>query len=112
MMSADIFFAIVFLTVAVTRLFLYVRPPAPGPRIYGFRIHHYVYGLFGIAVGIIGGMPIVYAVGVGLFVDELALILMRGDTHEENYSTPALVGTALFVCLVFLLRDYLILPFQ
>ena len=112
MISADIFFAIVFLTVAVTRIFLYVRPPAPGPVIYGFRIHHYVYGLIAIVIGIIGGIPILYAVGVGLFVDELALILMRGDTHEENYSVPVLVGTVLFVFLVFLLRDYLILPFQ
>lgn len=111
-MAADIFFAIVFLTVAVTRFFLYVWPPAPGPVISGFRIHHYVYGLIAIGVGLIGGMPIVYAIGVGLLVDELALILMRGDTHEENYSTLALLGTALFVWVVFLLRDYLILPFQ
>jgi len=49
-----------------------------------------------------------FAIGLGLFVDELAYLLLRGKTHRDNYSFPSLLGTALFVLFIFLVRAKLI----
>ena len=70
-----------------------------------------MYGIVGILFGLIIHSVIIYAIGLGLFVDELAYLLMRGKTHEDNYSKISLLGTAVFVIIVFLFKNYLILFF-
>lgn len=108
-MTVD-FFLIFATTVLITRVYLYFRPTA-SPTIHGFRLHHYMYGLVLIVIGLIVQWLPLYAIGLGLFVDELAFILLRGKTHGDNYSWKSLAGTVLFVIAVFLLRDFFILPF-
>ena len=56
-------------------------------------------------------MPL-YAVGIGLFIDELTFVLTGGRTHQDNYSCISLVGTAILVGLIFALRGYLARPFE
>ena len=104
------FFPIFSATVAITRLFLFYYP-TPSPKIKGFQLHHYVYGIIGMSLGVFFDSIIVYAVGLGLFVDELTYIMIRGKGHEDNYSKISVVGTFVFVCLAFPFRDYLISPF-
>jgi len=70
-----------------------------------------MYGAMLVIFGIIIHSLVVYAIGLALFVDELAFLLLRGKTHADNYSWQSLVGTTLFVVLVFLAREYLVLPF-
>ena len=70
-----------------------------------------MYGIVGILFGLIIHSVIISAIGLGLFVDELAYLLMRGKTHEDNYSKISLLGTAVFVIIVFLFKNYLILFF-
>ncbi len=48
----------------------------------------------------------VYAVGLGLFVDELPFILIKGKTHEDNYSKKSLYGLFVLIALVFLTKKY------
>lgn len=74
-------------------------------------MHHYMYGLILIVLSILFESLILYAVGLGLFIDELTYLLMRGKTHEDNYSTVSLLGTAILVTAVFIFKDYLILLF-
>ncbi|MES2213456.1 MAG: hypothetical protein V4473_01275 [Patescibacteria group bacterium] len=95
-------------TVIVTRIFLFLKP-IPAPTIKGFRIHHWMYGVVGILITLLIHSLILYAVGLGLFVDELTYILIGGKSHKDNYSKISLFGTVIFVIIVFVARDYLIL---
>ena len=70
-----------------------------------------MYGLVAVVIGLITHSIIVYAIGLGLFVDELTYLLIGGKTHEDNYSNISLLGTLLFVITVFVFRNYLVQPF-
>ena len=74
-------------------------------------MHHYMYGIVGIIAGFLLHSVIIYAIGLGLFVDELTYLLIRGKDHKDNYSKVSLLGTAIFVLLVFLFQNYLLIPF-
>ncbi len=101
------FFAIFFATILITRIFLYVNP-VPAPTINGFRMHHYMFGLVLAPAGILFGSVALYAVGLGLFVDELGYLLLGGKTHDENYSKISLLLLALFAILTYLLSEQLL----
>ena len=101
------FFPLFLVTIVITRVFVYLKP-IPSPTIRGFRTHHYMYG---IAIAIIGAFAhniILYAIGLGLFIDELGYLLINGKTHEDNYSKPSLILLAIFVILVFLFREQIL----
>lgn len=100
------FFTIFLLTILTTRIFLFYRP-TPAPTIGGFRTHHWMYGLVGIFLGIILNSVVIYAIGLGLFIDELTYLLIRGKTHKDNYSAYSIIGTMVFIILVFFLRNVL-----
>lgn len=105
---SNYFFLIFLSTITITRLLLFIYP-FPAPTFGKFRTHHYMYGLVGIAIGLLANSITIYAVGLGLFVDELTYLLMRGKDHKDNYSKISLFGTIFFVAVVFLFRDYFIL---
>ncbi len=105
------FFLIFLITIVVTRLFLFLRP-IPAPTIERFRMHHYMFGILGIILSLILRSPLIFAIGLGLFVDELTYILIGGKTHKDNYSKVSLAGTLLFVIMVFILKDYLLYIFK
>lgn len=105
MQDSDFFGLVFVLTVAITRLGLWLRPTS-SPTIKGFRLHHYMYGLALIPVGLATHIGI-YAVGMGLFIDELTYLCTKGKNHADNYSKLSLVGTAVLTTLVVLFRDAL-----
>lgn len=110
MTTASQFFAIFLSTIVITRLFLFVKPIS-SPTISGFRIHHYMYGIIAIVIGLFIHSILLYAIGLGLFVDELAYLIIGGKDHKDNYSKASLFGTLIFVIVVYILRDYIVLPF-
>lgn len=108
MTPSNEFFLIFLGTILIVRLFLFLKPIA-SPTIGGFRIHHYMYGIVAVLVGLFIHSTILYAVGLGLYIDELAYLIIGGKTHADNYSAKSLVGTALFVSIVFVCKEYLVL---
>lgn len=109
-MTGNNFFIIFILTVIITRVLVFLFPIS-SPTFGKFRIHHYMYGIFGIILGLFFQSLIIYAVGWGLFIDELTYLLMRGKTHKDNYSKISLTGTLLFIVIILIFKDYLVLPF-
>ena len=101
------FFVIFFITILLTRVFLYVHP-TPAPTINGFRAHHYMYGLILAPAGALLGSVTIFAVGAGLFVDELGYLLIGGKTHEENYSKTSLVLLVIFIVLAYIFREQIL----
>lgn len=71
-----------------------------------------MFGIVGIILGLLTNFIFVYAIGWGLFIDELTYLLMRGKTHGDNYSKTSIVGTIIFIIIVFVLRNYFVLPFR
>lgn len=104
------FFLVFLFAILVTRVFLYFKP-VRSPTVAGFRFHHYMFGIALVAISLPLGWLYLYAAGLALFVDELTWLLMRGKSHEDNYSWVSLIGTVFFTLIVFMIRDYLILPF-
>jgi len=104
------FLSVFLFTVIVTRIFLYFHP-TPSPTILGFRTHHYLYGIIGIIAGLFFHSLTIYAIGLGLLVDELTFILMRGTTHADNYSKTSLIGTAICTVLVIIFHRYFLIIF-
>ena len=101
------FFLIFLVTILITRLFLFLRP-IPAPTIGKFRTHHYMFGILGIFIGFFMHWLVIYAIGWGLFVDELTYLLIKGKNHEDNYSTISLMGTLIFIILIFIFRNSLV----
>ena len=106
---ADQLFIYFIATVIIIRIWLFIWP-VPGPTMRRFRIHHYHVGLVLLGVGAVSGSLHAYAIGLGLFADECAFIILRGKTHADNYSTLSLAGTLGIVIGVFLLREVLVRP--
>jgi uncharacterized membrane protein YcfT len=105
------FFLMFVLTVVFVRAVLYFHP-VPAPTIAGFRIHHYMYGLAAVAIGLATVSLPIYSIGLGLFIDELTFVLTGGKTHHDNYSLVSILGTAVLVCVVFVLKRCLVRPFE
>ena len=108
---ANQFFLIFLATILITRIVVYLRP-VPSPTIGNFRLHHYMYGIVLIVIGLIASFMPIYAVGFGLFIDELTYLIIGGKTHEDNYSKKSLVGTLFFIILAFFFRDYILSMIQ
>lgn len=108
---SDYFFIVFLLTILVTRVFLFAYPVS-SPTIGRFRTHHYMFGIAAAGIGLAIQSVTLYAIGLGLFVDELSYLLMRGKTHHDNFSILSLVGTLVFAIIGFLLKNYLVSPFK
>lgn len=111
----EYFFLIFFLTVLIVRVLLYIAvdiihyiKPTEGLVIKGFRIHHYMVGIVLMPIGYLLINITIYAIGFGLFIDELTYILIKGKDHKDNYSIISLIGTAIFVILIYFLKEKLI----
>jgi len=68
-------------------------------------MHHWMYGVILIIISFIVQSIALYAVGLGLFVDELSYILIGGKNHKDNYSIKSILGTVLFIVIVYVFRD-------
>lgn len=101
------FFLVFIATLLITRIFLYFRPIA-SPTVGSFRLHHYMYGVVGMILGIAFNILTLFAIGLGLFIDELTYLLIGGKTHEDNYSKTSLIGTLIFVIIFFFTQTYLL----
>ena len=108
MQPENFFFLIFLLTILITRVFLYFKP-TPSPTIKGLRLHHYMFGLIILVFSLVMKNLILYSIGLGLFIDEFTFLLMRGKNHKDNYSKISLIGTAIFILIVFIFKKYIVL---
>ncbi len=106
--SSATFTAIFLATIIVTRVALFVRP-TPSPTVGGFRMHHWMFGVVLVPLGIFLHSVWIYAIGIGLFVDELGYLFIRGKNHADNYSDASLALTCFFVVLTIIFSNELVL---
>lgn len=105
-------FAVFIGTVIFIRVFVFLVP-FPSPTIYGQRLHHYMFGLYLLLISIFINNYWIFSIGLALFVDELAFVLLGGKNHRDNYSMLSIIGTVIFVIIVYVLRkSFLIVHWQ
>ena len=109
--SGSYFFSVFLLTILITRIVLLPRKRIISPKVRGVHVHHYVYGLMLIALSFVVSSLTVFAVGVGLFVDELPLfgterwLFSEEDWHWGVYDSPKSLTILLFsIFIVYLFR--------
>lgn len=85
-MNAVVFSSVFMLTIFLTRAFLYFVRIA-SPTVSGFRVHHYMYGLFLLLLGIMTRDVIVVSIGYGLFLDEAPCLLSCKAFGYKEYSS-------------------------
>jgi hypothetical protein len=66
-----------------------------------------MYGIALVAISLIASSRALFAIGLGLFVDELTYLIIKGRTHNDNYSVKSLVGTIFFIVIAYIFRDQL-----
>ncbi|MCH5166699.1 MAG: hypothetical protein J1F35_02285 [Erysipelotrichales bacterium] len=104
----DKFYLCTVITILLTRIWVYIFAK-PSPTINGFRTHHWMYGLlFTIILFFISNFYTniyLLAISIGIFLDEIGFILIRGKTHEDNYSPKSFMMLMFFVLILFVFRE-------
>ncbi|MBV9159835.1 MAG: hypothetical protein JO019_04535 [Candidatus Kaiserbacteria bacterium] len=108
----DRFFVIMLATILVARIFLYIYP-LHSPIIGSFHMHHYMYGLALIALGLLFRSLATYSIGWALLIDEIpSLYYFYILKSLENYFAPIILfDLATLIVIVFFLRAYFSRPF-
>lgn len=107
----DKYFLFTFLTILFTRVWVYIFNK-PSPTIKNFRTHHWMYGLlFTLLLFCIAKFYTnlyLLAISVGIFLDKIGFIIIRGKTHEDNYSPKSFMLLMFFIFLLFVFRKNIV----
>jgi hypothetical protein len=107
----DKYFLLTFITILITRIVVYIFNK-PSPTIKSFRTHHWMFGLFFtiILFCISSFYTNIYllSISMGVFLDEIGFIIIRGKTHEDNYSPKSFMLLIFFIILLFIFRENII----
>lgn len=107
----DKYFLCTLLTILLTRVWVYLFNK-PSPTIKNFRTHHWMYGLLvTILLFCISGLYTniyLLSISMGVFLDEIGFIIIRGKNHEDNYSPKSFMILMFFVLLLFIFRENIV----
>ncbi len=48
------------------------------------------------------------SISMGVFLDEIGFIIIRGKTHEDNYSPKSFIVLMIFMLLLFIFRENIV----
>ncbi len=113
MNKEDLFSITFILSIILTRIYLYFWPIS-NPIIAGLKVHHWMIGVLIILIYFIISyfkeedvIIVIFAVGLGLVVDELTFVLTGGKNHADNYTTLTIIGTIIFAAIVLFCQKYI-----
>jgi len=69
-----------------------------------------MYGVLLIILSLFLNNIWIYAIGMGLFVDEIPSPLLHGKTHTDYYSKKSLEILVILIIIIFFLKRFIILP--
>lgn len=114
MIQGDYFFLFFLSTIAITRLLL-VSHKMAGPTIKGFRLRHYMFGVVLLIPAFLIDNLMIYAIALGLIVDEIPVILAKGPGHKDEYwrgcedyhTRWSFAGVLILIFLAFIFRSFI-----
>lgn len=111
MQISDQIFLFTLITIILTRILVYFINK-PCPTIKNFRMHHWMYGLFFMILLFLlhHFFTNIYllSISTGIFLDEIGFIMIRGKTHEDNYSPKSFMILLVFILLLFIFRGNIV----
>ena len=115
MNNVDYFFLVFLLAITISR-FILSFPKRAKISLGKFRVRHYMYAILLIPLAFYLKNITLYAFGLGLLVDELPLIPVKGFGYrneqwrgcEDYFTAWCVAGVFIGVCVVYLLRGYLV----
>ncbi len=115
MNSIDYFFLFFLGTIAAVRLLL-VSHKMAGPTIFGLRIRHYMPGIALLIFAFLIHNLTLYAIALGLIVDETPVVLVKGPGNKDEYwrgcedyhTSWSFAGVLIIVLFVFIFRNFLV----
>lgn len=111
MNSYDLYFFLTLTTILITRVLVFVFNK-PSPTIKNFRTHHWMFGLiFTVLLFCISNFYTniyLLSISMGIFMDEIGFIIIKGKTHEDNYSPQSFMIVFFFILLLFLFRKSIV----
>ncbi|MCI8671682.1 MAG: hypothetical protein HFI36_06630 [Bacilli bacterium] len=107
----DKFFLITLITIIITRVGVYIFNK-PSPTIKNFRTHHWMFGLIFIIIFFLisSFYTNIYllSISVGVFMDEIGFIIIKGKSHKDNYSPESFMILMFFILILFIFRETII----
>jgi hypothetical protein len=107
----DKFFLLTLMTIITTRVVVYIFNK-PSPTIKNFRTHHWMFGLiFTIILYCISNFYTniyLISISIGVFLDEIGFIVIRGKTHQDNYSPKSFMIILFSILLLFIFRENIV----
>lgn len=107
----DKYFLFTTATIIITRVLVYVFNKS-SPTIKNFRTHHWMFGLvFTIMLFCISRFYTniyLLSISTGIFLDEIGFIILKGKTHEDNYSPKSFMILMFFILLLFIFRENIV----
>ena len=107
----DNYFLFTTITIIITRVVVYIFNK-PSPTIKNFRTHHWMFRLlFTILLFSISNYYTniyLLAISIGVFLDEIGFIIMRGKNHDDNYSPKSFMILLIFILLLFIFRENIV----
>ena len=107
----DRYYLFTMITIILTRILVYLFNK-PSPTIKNFRTHHWMYGLlFTIILFCISSYYtniFLLSISMGIFLDEIGFIIIRGKNHEDNYSPKSFIILMFFILILFIFRENIV----
>jgi hypothetical protein len=115
MNNTEYFFFVFLLAITISR-FILSFPKRTKLRLGNFRIRHYMFAIVLIPLGLYIKNLTIYAFGLGLLADKLPLIPIKGLGYRDEqwkgcddyFTAWCVAGVFICVCIVYLLRNYLV----
>lgn len=111
MNTYDKFYLLTMITILLIRVGVYVFNK-PSPTIKSFRTHHWMFGLFFtiilLCISRLYTNIHLLAINLGIFLDEIGFIIIRGKNHQDNYSPKSFMILLFFIIILFIFREPII----
>lgn len=103
------FFLFFLAAIVLARTIIFIYPNVM-VTVGDVRAEHYMLGVVLILVGIFSRSVILYSLGLGLFIDQLAYLIIGGKTDQDYFSEVSMLGTLGFVIVILLCRECFMKP--
>ncbi len=79
------------------------------PKVLGMKLHHYMYGIIVLALGLVFKSLLAYSVGFGFILDELPLALFPKNASWPEYESKKMfTGILVLLAILFLVRKAIV----
>lgn len=116
MKKENLFYVLILLTIILTRISIFLVPEVD-IRLFGFSIHHFLFGIPLIILGKIFHKQkylkiFLVGIGFGLMLDEFTFIILGAGMDRQYWDVFSVIGTILFTGIFYFVRKKVLALFN